>query len=97
MLIKPFFKSFIPQNSFGYRGSYFKLGGEGSPSRLVCVGVRVRRSKTGQSSHRVLLEASCSDVCRVQGFADLREGCHRGCHWRCHLMRVRVGIRSIFC
>ena len=52
-------------NSFSYRGSYFKLGGEGSQilwiraggggchkgsrwrCRLVCVGVRVRRSKTG--------------------------------------------------
>ena len=34
-------------------------------------------------------------MCRGQGFADLREGCQRGRHWRCHLMRVRVGIRSI--
>ena len=32
----------------------------------------------------------------VYGFAHPRQGCrHRGCHWRCHLMRVRVGVRSI--
>ena len=61
-------------NSFSYRGSYFKLGGEGSQilwiraggggchtgsrwrCRLACLGVRVRRSKTGLSSHRVSLE-----------------------------------------
>ena len=49
----------------------------------MCVGVRVRRSKTGLSSHRVSLEVYSSDVCRGQGFADLREGCHGGCRWRC--------------
>ena len=56
----------------------------------MCIGVRVRKSKTRLSSHRVSLEVKSSDVCRGQGFADLRERCH----WRCHLMRVRVGIRS---
>ena len=38
--------------------------------------------------------ASFRGVIRGPGFADLREGCHGGCHW-CHLMRVRVGVRSI--
>ena len=56
---------------------------------LMCVRLRVLRSKTGLSSYKGVIEA---DACRGQGFADLREGCHGGCHWRCHLMRPRVGF-----
>ena len=104
LFLHPFILLF--PNSFSYRGSYFKLGGEGSRilwircgggchtgsrwrCRLVCVGVtvrlshmqgvvevssgvcrvRVRRSKTGLSSHRVSLEVQSSDVYRGQGFA----------------------------
>ena len=63
---------FFPPNSFSYRCSYFLGGegsqnlwirceggchtGSRWRCRLVCVGVRVRRSKTGLSSHRVSLE-----------------------------------------
>ena len=57
-------------------------------------GVRVRRFcgfvAGGGLSHR----ESFRGVIRGPGFADLREGCHGGCHG-CHLMRVRVGVRSI--
>ena len=57
-------------------------------------GVRVRRFcgfvVEGGLSH----SASFRGVIRGPGFADLREGCHGGCRW-CHLMRVRVGVRSI--
>ena len=67
------FKHFSP-NSFSYRGSYFKLGGEGSQILwircaggchrwrccLVCVGVRV------WLSHRLSLEVS-SGARREQG------------------------------
>ena len=55
----------------------------------MCVGVRVRRSKTGLS-HRVSLEVS-SGVCR--GFADPTPGCHTTCRWRCLLVRVGVRVR----
>ena len=63
---------FFSPNSFSYRCSYFLGGegsqnlwirceggchtGSRWRCRLVCVGVRVRRSKTGLSSHRVSLE-----------------------------------------
>ena len=76
--------SVFSPNSFSYRGSYFKLGGEGSQvlwircgggchtgsrwrCRLVCVGVKVRRSKTRR---------------------------HTGCGWRCNLLMC-VGVRGL--
>ena len=55
------------------------MRGGGSQSKQGVVGgvARVRRSKRGQSSHRVSLKLS-SDVCRGQGFGDLTGGRHRG-------------------
>ena len=87
-------------NSFSYRGSYFKLGAEGSQnfvdwlrgglSHRESLGVSfgVCRGQGSQIQDRAVIEAVSWCVYRGQGFADLREGCHRGCHERGHLMPV---------
>ena len=79
--------SFSP-NSFSYRGSDFKLVGEGSQILWIGCG-------GGGLSHRVSLEALCGMCTGVRvrrcktglshrvslevlrGFADVRPGCHR--------------------
>ena len=76
---------------------------QGVVGGVVCVGVRVRRSKTGQS-HRVSLEVSSGGLgVRVRrfktglsqcGFADPGPGCHTGCRWRCNLLMC-VGVRGL--
>ena len=52
----------------------------------MCVGVRVRRSKTGLSE-RVSLGVS-SGVCGGQASQIQDGGCHTGCRWRCRLVCV---------
>ena len=56
---------------------------------VVCVGVRVRRSKTGLS-HRVSLEVLCG-VCRGQGSQIQDRAVTQG--WRCCVVCVGVRVR----
>ena len=70
-------------HSFSYRGSYFKLGGDGSQILWIRCGGAVTQGVVGGVVWCV--EGS--------GFADPRPVCrHTECHWSCHLMRVGVRV-----
>ena len=70
-------------NSFSYRGSYFKLGGEGSQ----ILWIRCGGCHTG-CRWRCRLVSVCSVGVRVP-----RPGCQTGCRWRCRLVCVGARVR----
>ena len=65
------FRLYCSPKSFSYRGSYFKLGGEGSQVLWILCGAGL--------SHRESLEVS-SGVCRGQGSA-VTQGVVGGVVW----------------